>query len=55
MILLYLVTEALEEAEDPDDPDAYFWEDMEEEDEDSMLEIRIRQMDIFLERYGIHP
>ena len=55
MILLYLVTEALEEAEDPDDPDAYFWEDMEEEDEDSMLEIRIRQMDIFLERYGMNP
>lgn len=58
MILLYLATESFddeistEESEEENDWDYYM--DDEEEDEDTIWEIRIRKMDLFLEMYGMN-
>lgn len=47
MILLYLVTEAFDDEEDS----LY---DMEKEDADTVLEIRLEKMNLFLDRYGMN-
>jgi len=50
MILLYLVTEAFDDEEDEDDN--YF--DLAKEDADTVLEIRLERMNLFLDRYGMN-
>lgn len=50
MILLYLVTEAFDDEEDEDDN--FF--DIEKEDADTVLEIRLERMNLFLDRYGMN-
>lgn len=49
MILLYLVTEAF----DSDEDSIYFGDD-EEEDADTILEMRLERMNLFLDRYGMN-
>ncbi len=52
IMLLHLVTEMLEtEAEDEED---FLWDEWEEDDPDALLEERIAQMDLLLERYGMN-
>jgi len=50
MILLYLVTEEIDE---PEDKAGYFWAE-EEEDADTVLEVRLTKMELFLNRYGMN-
>lgn len=50
MILLYLVTEAFDEEEEGEE--RFF--DMDEEDADTVLEIRLERMNLFLDRYGMN-
>lgn len=50
MLLLYLATEAFEEDKDQE---LYFEE--EEEDEDTLWEMRLKQMELFLDLYGMNP
>lgn len=49
MILLYLITEAFD---DEDDDGSFF--DAEEEDADTVLEMRFERMNLFLDRYGMN-
>lgn len=51
MILLYLITEAMDEA--AEDEDDYYFEDL-EEDPDTLLEMRIEKMNLFLDIYGMN-
>ncbi len=51
MILLYLITEAVDEA--AEDEDDYYFEDL-EEDPDILLETRIEKMNLFLETCGMN-
>lgn len=48
MILLYLITEAFDEEDDS----SFF--DVEEEDADTVLEVRLERMNLFLDRYGMN-
>lgn len=50
MILLYLITEAFDEADE--DEDSFF--DVEDEDADTVLEMRLERMNLFLDRYGMN-
>ncbi len=52
LLLLYLVTEAFDMEPGEEDGD-YFFEDL-EEDADTMLEIRWKRMDMFLDTYGMN-
>ena len=52
LLLLYLVTEAFD-MEPGEEDDEYFFEDL-EEDADTMLEIRWKRMDMFLDTYGMN-
>lgn len=52
MLLLYLVTEAFDEA-DEEEGDYYVLEDL-EEDADTMLDIRRTRMDLFLDKFGMN-
>lgn len=52
LILLYLVTEAFDTGQDETE-DYYDLEDL-EEDADTMLEIRWKRMDLFLDTYGMN-
>lgn len=53
MILLYLVTEAFDE-ETADEEWDYYLDDLDEEDADTRLEIRIEKMNLFLNLYGMN-
>lgn len=57
MILLYLITEEFDfcqmDDQDADDQEDYYM-DEEEEDADTMLERRIKQMNLFLNAYGMN-
>ena len=52
MLLLYLATQAFD-TEEEDEKEVYFFEDL-EEDADTMLEIRWKKMDLFLDTYGMN-
>lgn len=52
LLLLYLVTEAFD-MESQEEYEDYFYEDL-EEDADTMLEIRWKRMDMFLDTYGMN-
>lgn len=52
LLLLYLVTEAFD-MESKEEYEDYFFEDL-EEDADTMLEIRWKRMDMFLDTYGMN-
>ena len=51
LLLLYLVTESFDSR--PEETE-YYYEDL-EEDADTMLEIRWKKMDLFLNIYGMNP
>lgn len=53
MILLYLITEEFDYGETMDEEN-YYLEDEDEEDADAVLERRIRQMDLFLNSFGMN-
>lgn len=50
IMLLHLVTEMME----IEDEEEFLWEEWAEEDPEDVLEIRIAQMDLLLERYGMN-
>ena len=52
LLLLYLATQAFD-TEEEDEKEVYFFEDL-EEDADTMLEIRWKKMDLFLDTYGMN-
>lgn len=52
IMLLHLVTEMLET--ETDDEEDFLWDEWDEDDPDALLEERIAQMDLLLERYGMN-